>query len=98
MRSEDKEFAVPNAVSGFGYTGSRAAVPILLDLLKSPEDGISQRALFGLRKLTHMSLGGEKWFENPQKQYVHWFQWWSREGATARIYKATESGEYAPVL
>jgi HEAT repeat protein len=97
MRSDDKEFAVPNAISGFGHTGSRSAVPILLDLLKSPEDGISQRALFGLRKLTHMSFGGEKWFENPQKQYVHWSQWWSREGANARIYKTTECGEYAPL-
>jgi hypothetical protein len=94
-RSPDKEFSVLNAVMALGYTGSRAAVPILLELLRSPEAAISQRALGGLRQLTHVRLQSDPWGENSQAQYGRWAQWWARSQSTARIYKPTECADFA---
>jgi len=93
MRDPDREFIQPNAVSALGYTGSRAAVPILLDLLRSPNPSTSLRALYGLRQLTHRTVPSERWFDNPQSQYPKWARWWTREGFDAPIYKATECRE-----
>ena len=93
LGDKDTQFVQPNAVSGFGYTGSRAAVPILLQLIRSSDAGTAQRALYGLRQLTHRDIGGERWFDNPQAQYPEWARWWNNEGASAPIYKATECGE-----
>ena len=93
MHNPDKQFIQANAISALGYTGSRAAVPILLDLLRSPDPSTSLRALYGLRQLTHRTIPGERWFENPQSQYPVWAQWWNREGVNAPIYKATECKE-----
>jgi hypothetical protein len=93
MRSPDQEFTQPNAISAFGYTGSRSAVPILLDLLRSSDPSTAERALLGLRQLTHLTIAGERWFDDPQSQYPKWALWWTREGVNAHIYKATECGE-----
>src|SRR5437879_11645383 len=68
--SPDAEYARPIGITGFGYTGSRAAIPILIELLKSPEQDVAQRALGGLRQLTHLQIGDEHWAENPQSQYA----------------------------
>jgi hypothetical protein len=58
----------------------------------------AQRALSGLRQLTHFSKGGDPWFEkDPQSQQTNWLQWWMREGTKAHIYKANECGEIAPL-
>lgn len=97
LQSPDAEFTHPIAVSAFGYTGSRSAVPILLGLLMSSDTGEAQRALYGLRQLTHRDVGGDRWFDNPQSQYRRWVNWWNREGETAPIYKATECGEVKPL-
>jgi len=93
MHSPDTEFVQGNAISALGFTGSRAAVPILLDLLHDPDPSTSLRALYGLRQLTHRTIPGERWFDNPQSQYPKWAQWWNREGANAPIYKAKECRE-----
>lgn len=97
LQSPDAEFTHPIAVSAFGYTGSRSAVPILLRVLRSPDDGDAQRALYGLRQLTHRDIGGNGWFDNPHSQYSVWAKWWNAEGATAHIYKAAECGETRPL-
>jgi hypothetical protein len=97
MQSPDKEFTRINAVTALGYTGSRAAVPILLNLLRDNDLGIAQRALFALRQLTHRTEGDAMWSEHPQEQYAKWASWWSREGSTAPIYKASECGEFKPL-
>jgi len=96
MGSPDKEFTRVNAVTAIGYTGSRSAVPILLDLLKNSDVGIADRALYGLRLLTHRSANDDE-SESPQSQYHRWSQWWAREGASAPIYKATECGNFNPL-
>jgi len=91
LQSPDTELARPIAISALGYTGSRSVIPILL--LRDPDMGTSQRALYGLRQLTHRDIGGDRWFDNPQSQYSVWIKWWNAEGASAPIYKATECSE-----
>ncbi len=70
LQSPDAEFTHPIAVSAFGYTGSRSAVPILLGLLRSSDTGDAQRALYGLRQLTHRDVGGDRWFDNPSRNIL----------------------------
>jgi hypothetical protein len=93
MQSPDKEFTRLNAISALGFTGSREAVPTLIELLKNAELPATQRALWSLRQLTHLSLAGDHWLDQPQSQYSKWLQWWARDGATAHVYKAQECGE-----
>jgi hypothetical protein len=97
MQSPDKQFTRINAVTALGYTGSRAAVPILLHFLRGDDLDIAQRALFALRQLTHRTEGDAMWSEHPQEHYAKWATWWSREGSTAPIYKASECGEFKPL-
>jgi HEAT repeat protein len=93
--SPDKQFARVNAVEAMGYTGSRDAVPVLLDLLKNPDTDIAGRARNSLQLLTHRTAG--EFPSNPQPQYFKWSQWWAREGDTAPIYKASECGDFEPL-
>jgi HEAT repeats len=97
LQSSDTEFARPIAISALGYSGSRSVIPILLALLRDLDMGTSQRALYGLRQLTHRDIGGDHWFDNPQSQYSVWNKWWNAEGARAPIYKVTECNEIKPL-
>jgi hypothetical protein len=83
------------AISAMGATGSRAAVPMLLDLLRSADAKTSECALYALQMLTRRALKGAE--DSPQSQYPIWQAWWSREGAHARIYKPTDCSETLPL-
>jgi len=96
LSSPDKEFTRINAVTAMGSTGSRAAVPILLDLLKSSDTDIADRARYGLRMLTHRTPSDDQ-SESLQSEYPKWRQWWAREGSSAPIYKPTECGNLIPL-
>jgi HEAT repeat protein len=85
-----------NAVTAMGYTGSRFAVPILVELLRNPDTDIGERAQFGLRILTHRTVG-ENPYSSPQEHYAKWSQWWAREGGAAPIFKPAECGELTPL-
>lgn len=91
-QSADREFTQINAVTGIGSTGSRAAVPILLEFLRSSDRDIGDRARFGLRLLTHRTASGGQ-SDDPRSEYPRWSQWWAREGDTAPIYKPSECGD-----
>jgi hypothetical protein len=98
LRSKDKEFTVTNAVSALGFTGARAAVPVLLEVLRNPDTGIAQRAWYSLGQLTHKTVETpEFWPEHPQEQYARWAQWWAGAQHRARIYKASECGDFSPL-
>jgi HEAT repeat protein len=97
LRSADHEYTRPIAISALGHTGSPAAIPILLELLRSPDFATAERALYGLRALTHRTAGGDVSNLNPQSQYPMWAKWWTREGSHAHIYKANECGEFKPL-
>jgi len=96
-RSSDVEFARVNAVSALGDTGSRSALPILLEFLKNPDTRIAERALSGLQRLTHRTGGDGSGVPYLQEQYRRWLQWWTREGRSAPVYKAKECGELTPL-
>lgn len=87
--SPDREFTRINAVTGMCYTGSRTAVPILIEFLGNSDTDISDRARSGLNFLTHRTDSDDS-YHNPQSQYPKWSQWWPRESTTAPIYKPTE--------
>lgn len=98
LQSPDTEYTRPIAISALGHTGSPAAIPILLELLRSPDSATAERALFGLRQLTHRTVGADvSNTANPQSQYPKWSQWWTRDGTHAHIYKANECGEFKPL-
>ncbi len=83
------------AISAMGFTGSRAAVPILLDLLRSADARTAECAMYALQMLTRRTLKGAE--DSPQSQYPIWQEWWSHQGATARIYKPTDCSETLPL-
>ena len=98
LQNSEKKTYRSIAVSAFAQTGSRAAVPVLMELLRTGDQDISYRALTGLRQLTHRSVGDSThWFNDPQSQYPQWRTWWAKEGQTAPIYKATQCGEVTPL-
>ena len=90
--SSDRPFAAGSAVMAMGFTGSRAAVPILIELLKNPDPEIAERARYGLRQLTHRAVSLDN-TDNPQSSYLQWLHWWALEGPSAPIYKANDCGE-----
>jgi HEAT repeat protein len=91
LSSPDKQFTVTNAVSSLGYTASRSAIPVLIDLLKEDRD-IADRAAGSLQVLTHRRADGQ-----PQEQYQKWLAWWTREGNTATVYKIGDCGDSIPL-
>jgi hypothetical protein len=68
-------------------TGSRRAVPFLIDLLRDSTVDIGQLASIGLVHLTHRNpLQPGKWYSDaPSREYLIWLHWWSVEGARATI-------------
>lgn len=87
LLSSPQPFARANAVTSLSYTGSRAAVPVLIELLKADKE-IAERAAASLHELTHRRADG-----NPQEQYAKWVSWWARERDTAPIYRIEDCGD-----
>jgi hypothetical protein len=83
------------ATDAMGSTGSRDAVPILLEQLRSPDDATSLAAASSLQALTHRTLKG--YVGPPQSQYAIWSGWWSRQGSKVQIYKRTDCAEWIPL-
>jgi hypothetical protein len=87
------------AIYALGYTGSRAAVPILIQLLdpysnQNAQDGQSDTipANIALQQLTHVYAE-----PGPNGSLIptwrnRWQQWWVKSGASATIYKPTDCG------
>ena len=93
-KSPDTKFTHLNAVMAMGSTGSRAAIPLLLEQLKSPDVDTSDRANYGLQLLTHRTVVQNPQARNREAEYIKWSRWWERESATALIYKDTECGRW----
>jgi hypothetical protein len=86
-----------NAVMAMGSTRSRAAIPILLDQLKSPDVDINDRASYALRLLTHRTAIQYSQSRNRRAEYTKWSRWWEHEGATGPIYGDSECGKVVPL-
>jgi len=95
--SPDTKFTRLNAVMAMGSTGSRKAIPLLLNQLKSPDINISDRASYALQLLTHRTAIQDLQNRERPAEYLKWSHWWIREGATALIYKDTSCGETIPL-
>jgi hypothetical protein len=80
-------------------TGSRSAIPILIEHLKNPSSQLGILALVGLRQLSHRSLfvDGQIYREVPSQQYPSWSRWWFLYGKTAPIYESQQCGEILPL-
>jgi hypothetical protein len=72
-----------NGVMGLGVTGSRAAVPILIETLKGSNAELVKLAANGLTELTHRS----------SEQTEKWATWWAAAGTAAKVYGPRECGE-----
>jgi hypothetical protein len=84
------------AVRALYLTGSRSAIPILIDLLRSPQEKVAEAAAYGLSALTHHDVGNSDAAARPSASYAWWAQWWLKHGATARIFKPTKCGNTMP--
>ncbi len=92
QNSSNREFVAVSAVGAMGFTGSRAAVPILIELLKNPDTDMADRARYALRLLTHHSVSEDN-ADSPQSEYPAWSRWWALQGSSAPIYKPSDCGE-----
>lgn len=87
-----------DAVRALYLTGSRAAVPVLISLLRSPEWRVSGTAEFGLESLTHWSGADTKEMKPPPPDtYTRWLRWWTTQGHIAPIFKPDECGKIEPL-
>jgi hypothetical protein len=86
-----------DAVRALYLTGSRQAVPVLIDLLRSPEDRLSGTAEYGLQVLTHREAADPQAGIPPAATYPAWVQWWSSHQAKATIFKNDQCGEALPL-
>jgi hypothetical protein len=91
-------FSHANGVMALPQTGSRRAVPILIELLRSPDVDVGRLASIGLIRLTHRSpLEGGRWFsDSPSNEYSVWVSWWMLRGDTAAIYGPSQCGSIEP--
>lgn len=93
LRSPDPDTR-SNAIFALGYTGSRAAVPILINLLPTqanPDDASRNTALSAdaaLTELTH--LYPEPGTDRIPTWHSRWQNWWLTNSQTATIYKPEE--------
>jgi hypothetical protein len=85
------------AVMAMGSTGSKDAIPILLELLKDPDAGVRHCAGYSLRLLTHRTSTQDSKGSDTGGEYMQWKKWWASEGATAPIYKDRECGKMVPL-
>jgi hypothetical protein len=86
-----------SAVRALYLTSSRNAVPVLIELLLSPEDRVSGTAEFGLQVLTHRSATENNSGAKPATGYTKWTQWWNSHRESATIFKNDECGDVVPL-
>lgn len=86
-----------DAVRALYLTGSRQAVPVLIGLLRSPEDRLSGTAEYGLEVLTHREAAIPQAGIPPAATYSRWAQWWSTHQSKAAIFRSDQCGELLPL-
>jgi hypothetical protein len=86
-----------SAVRALYMTGSRAAVPVLIELLRTPDARLNKTAEFGLEVLTHLRTAESPESIPPEVRYLKWAHWWKMHGESATIYKYDQCGDVMPL-
>jgi hypothetical protein len=99
LLGDSDPFSSGNGLMGLSETGSRSAIPILIELLNSQNSDVGTLALTGLRQLTHRSpfLDGQIYQEFPSRLYPSWMRWWMLNGNSAAVYGPQQCGEILPL-
>ncbi|SRR6266403_913644 len=99
LLGSSEPFSRGNALMALPETGSRQAVPLLIEALKDPDTNLGRLASLGLIQLTHRSPfeNGRIWGGSPSGEYPDWTRWWSIHGSDAAIYKASQCGSVEPL-
>jgi len=97
--SSSDAFSRANGVMALPLTGSRRAVPVLIDLLVSPDVDLARLASIGLIRLSHRSpFETGQWFSNsPSNGYANWVGWWRLRVDDAPIYGPNQCGKIEPL-
>jgi len=92
-------FSRGNAVMALPQTGSRHAVPLLIDLLRNHDTDLGRLASIGLIQLTHHSPfeNGRLYSDSPSSGYPDWMHWWLLHGGAAPIYGPSQCGAVEPL-
>jgi len=95
LMSSADPFSQSNGVMGLEKTGSRMAVPLLIETLKKTDLDLGKLALIGLTGLTHRTpfTGGRLYNETPWEEYGRWAAWWLANGSSAPVYGPRQCGE-----
>jgi len=99
LLSSPNPFTRANGVMALPETGSRRAVPILIELLRNSEMAVARLASIGLVRLTHRNpLTDNRWYsDDPANEYQVWADWWMARGADAAIYGSGECDDIEPL-
>jgi HEAT repeat protein len=91
-------FSRANGIMALPLTGSRRAIPVLIDLLRSADVNVAQIASIGLIRLSHRSpYEPGHWFSNsPSDEYSDWISWWRLQKNDAPIYGPGQCGKIEP--
>jgi hypothetical protein len=82
------------AAGSLASTASRDAVPVLINLLESPDADLREVAENGLETLTHRVVTTEDVSEmDPAKVHSLWADWWKLNSAGAQIYGERDCGD-----
>jgi hypothetical protein len=97
--SSSDAFSRANGVMALPLTGSRRAVPVLIDLLQSPDVDLARLASIGLIRLSHRSpFETGQWFSNsPSNEYANWVGWWGLRGDDTPVYGPNQCGKIEPL-
>jgi hypothetical protein len=92
-------FSRANGIMALPLTGSRNAVPVLIDLLRSADVNVAQIASIGLIRLSHRSpYEAGHWFSNsPSDEYSDWTSWWRVRKNDAPMYGPSQCGKIEPL-
>jgi len=79
-------FPVYEIAYALGNTGSRSAVPILIELLSNTDTDVRRAAKDALYTLTHRQSKSD----NSAADHQNWIRWWALQGKTAQIFDPAE--------
>lgn len=92
-------FSRANAIMALPRTGSRRAVPLLMEQLRDANPDVGRLASIGLMELTHHTAAqdGRLVSDAPPSDYFKWMHWWLQNGSSTPIYGPSQCGEVEPL-